>query len=94
MLRSSVAILAGAGLLSTVLTAQSSQPSGNQSSSQQPPPAQVQPSPQQEPQAVPANDQMKSNSPDGKQRPIKIIIEPQKERKPLPTGILDKATPA
>jgi hypothetical protein len=96
MLRSSVAVMAGASLLSAVLLAQSSQPSGNQPSpSQSPPAVQVQPPAQQGPPAGPAIDSLKSQSPERKQpRAFRIIVVPKKQPKALPIGILDKATPA
>jgi hypothetical protein len=88
MLKSSVAILAGVGLLSTVLIAQSSQPSGNHPSPKQPPAMQIQP-----PQDGPTTEQSKAKS--SERKPLfKIIVVPKKEYKTLPTGILDKATPA
>jgi hypothetical protein len=92
MLKSSVAVLAGVGLLSTVLLAQSSQPSGSQSSPKQPPHAQAQP--QQVPQPGAKSGPAKANSsPQGPLR-LKMIRVPRKEPKALPIGILDRATPA
>jgi hypothetical protein len=88
MLRSSVAILAGVGLLSTVLLAQSSQPSGSQSSPKQPPQT------QQTPQAGAKNEPAKANSSPQEPLRLKTIRVPRKEPKTLPIGILDKATPA
>jgi hypothetical protein len=87
MLKSSVAILAGVGLLSTTIIAQSSQPSGNQPSPKQPPAMQVQPAPQD----GPTTEQSKAKF--SERKPLfKIIVVPKKEYKTLPTGILDKAT--
>jgi hypothetical protein len=91
MLKSSVAILAGVGLLSTVLIAQSSQPSGSQSSSKQPPATQLQP---QAPQAGTESGPVKAKPSQQEPLRLRVIRVPRKEPKTLPIGILDRATPA
>jgi hypothetical protein len=94
MLKSSALSLAGAALMSVVLNAQSSQPSGNQSSPKQQAPAPVQP-PQQHvsPPGI-GTEPLKNRPLEQKQPRFKIIVVPRREPKAFPIGILDKATAA